>query len=98
MGQIIEKIKLLNKDKNAVFNKLYQMDNFDRVRLIDKYSKIAEPVYISYSDEKVTVIVTKLLKMKFSRLSLLNTFVNEDPVVDHPGYRLDEFLTKELTS
>lgn len=94
----MEKVGRFHKEKDTVFNRLYEMSSFERIRLMDKYSKITEPVFSSFAEEDVLEIVAKLLNLKFSRSSLIDTFLEEDPVVDSPGYRLNEFLTKELTS
>jgi hypothetical protein len=91
------KIGKLHKEKDAVLNTLFEMDSFERIRLIDKYSKMAEVVFGSYSEEAVIKIMEKLLNLKFNRSSLIDTFLEGDPIVDRLGFRLEEFLTQELT-
>jgi len=92
----MERVGKFHKEKDTVFNKLYEMSSFDRIRLIDKYTKMAEPVFSSFKEETIIEIVAKLLSLKFSQRSLIDTFIAGDPVVDKPGYRFEDFLNHEF--
>jgi hypothetical protein len=92
----VEKIIKFDEQKIKIYKELNEISSFDRIRLIDRYSKITEPVFSKLTEENVLEIVSKLLKLKYTRWSLIDTFISGDPVVDIQGYRLEDFLYREL--
>jgi len=92
----MERVSKFQARHDQVFNRLYEMSSCDRIRLIDSYAKKAEQVFHEFPEEQVIEIVTQILRIKFSKQALIDSFLAGDPVVDSPGCRLDEYLLSEL--
>ena len=89
-------IKLSNKE--LVAEKLRQLSSTDRILLLNKFTKVAEPGHSDLDDVQIVKIVQKTLFLKFSREALIESFLADDAVVDSPGYRLNDFLVRELSN
>jgi len=86
-----------NGTKAAVIEKLKALDDTERMKLLNKYARQTENIYCTFSAEKNIDIINKIFILKFDNDSLVDAYKNEDPVVDHPGFRLNEFLNNELS-
>ena len=75
---------------------LNALDDTERMLLINKYSQHTENVYYTFQAKEKIDIITKILLFKFNKDALVDSYVNGDPVVDHPGCRLNEFLSNEI--
>ncbi len=76
--------------------KLKVLSNTKRMMLLNKYVRQAENIYCTFSAEKNIDIINKIIILKFDNDALVDAYKNGDPVVDHPGFRLNEFLNNEL--
>ena len=83
-------------NKERVEKWLNSLDDTERKMLINNYSRQAKDTYYIFDIDDYVDVLNKLLYLKNSTGALINCYVNEDPVVDHPGYRLNEFLNKEM--
>lgn len=92
----MEKVGKFHTQKEFVLNILLDMSRFERIRLIDRYTKIAEEVFHRYTEDQIIDIIAKIVKIKFSKQILIDFFVSGESVVDHPDCRLEEFLIREL--
>ena len=63
---------------------------------MNKYARQTEDIYCTFSAEKNIDIINKIFILKFDNDALVDAYKNGDPVVDHPGFRLYEFLINEL--
>ena len=72
------------------------MNSTDRMLLLNKYSRQTENIYCTFSAEKNIDIITKIFTLKFNNDALVDAYVNGDPIVDHPGCRLSDFLDNEF--
>jgi hypothetical protein len=75
---------------------LNALDDTERMLLVNKYSQQTENVYYTLHAKEKIDIITKIFSFKFNKDALVDSYVNGDPVVDHPGCRLDEFLDNEI--
>lgn len=94
----METMYKLKKDENMILNKLVGLSDVERIRLIDRYSKLAEPIFSKYREETVLEIIAKLLDLKFNKYSLIDAFLEKDPVVDGSEYRLYDFICREFSN
>jgi hypothetical protein len=94
--QKLERVVRFHAEKDHVFNRLYEMSSFERIRLVDRYTKRAEGVFHRFPEDQLYDIIAKLLKIKFSKKALIDFFLSGDPVVDSPDCRLEDFLISEL--
>ena len=85
-----------NNKYEIVIDKLKALTDTDRMKLLNKYTRQTENVYCTFNTEKNIDIITKIFMFKFDNGALVEAYMTEDPVVDHPGYRLYEFLNNEM--
>ena len=84
-------------DKKAtVLEKLKLLNGTDRMLLLNKYSRQTENIYCMFRDDQKIDIITKIFTLKFNNDALIDAYVNGDPVVDQPGYKLIDFLDNEF--
>jgi MinD superfamily P-loop ATPase len=72
------------------------LEDTERMLLINKYTQQTENIYYTFCAKERIDIITKIFSFKFNKDALVDSYVNGDPVVDHPGCRLDEFLRDEI--
>ena len=82
--------------KSKVETWLKGLDDTERKMIINNYSEKAKDIYYIFNINDYVDVLNKILSIKNSVDALINCYVNGDPVVDHPGYRLDEFLNNEM--
>jgi hypothetical protein len=70
----------------------------ERIALINKYSEKAKDIYYIYDIDDYVDVLNKLLSLKSSTEALINCYVHGDPVVNRPGYKLNEFLNDAMVS
>ncbi len=83
--------------KEIVVEKLKALTDTARLTLLNKYVRQTENIYCTFSVEKNIDIITKIFKLKFDNDALVDAYMKNDPVVDHPGCRFNEFLNDEMT-
>ena len=88
---------MYNGKKEIVLEKLKALTDTERMTLLNKYMRQTENVYCLFSTEKNLNIITKIFMLKFDNDALVEAYMKEDPVVDHPGCRLNEFFNNEMT-
>lgn len=86
-----------NNKKEIVLEKLKALTDTERMTLLNKYMRQTENVYCLFSTEKNINIITKIFMLKFDNDALVEAYMKEDPVVDHPGCWFYEFLNNEMT-
>jgi hypothetical protein len=64
--------------------------------LLNKYARQTENIYCKVRTEQKIDIITKIFTLKFNNDALVDAYANGDPVVAHPGLRLNDFLNNEL--
>lgn len=96
VGTKMEFNSMADDKKATVLEKLKLLNSTDRMLLLNKYSRQTENIYCTFSAEKNIDIITKIFTLKFNNDALVDAFVNEDPVVDQPGYRLKDFPDNEF--
>lgn len=74
------------------------LSDAERMALVKKYSEKAKAIYYIYDIDDYVDVLNKLLSLKSSTEALVNCYVNDDPVVNRPGYKLDEFLKNAMVS
>ena len=74
------------------------MNDTERMILLNKYSRQTENVYCTFSAKKNIDIINKILFFKHDKDALIESYAKGDPVVDHPGCRLNEFLNSEMAN
>jgi hypothetical protein len=84
--------------KNIVMEMLKGLNNIERIMLLDRYARQTENIYCTFSAEKNIDIIIKIFQLKFNNVALVDAYVNGDPIVDHPGCRLSDFLDNELVN
>jgi hypothetical protein len=84
--------------KNIVMERLKGLNNIERIMLLDRYARQTENIYCTFSAEKNIDIIIKIFQLKFNNVALVDAYVNGDPIVDHPGCRLSDFLDNELVN
>lgn len=88
---------MYNDKKEIVLEKLKALTDTERMTLLNKYMRQTENVYCLFSTEKNLNIITKIFMLKFDNDALVEAYMKEDPVVDHPGCWFYEFLNNEMT-
>ena len=84
--------------KNIVMERLKGLKNIERIMLLDRYARQTENIYCTFNAEKNIDIIIKIFQLKFNNDALVDAYVNGDPIVDHPGCRLSDFLNNELVN
>ena len=92
----MECTKTSDAKKASVVEKLSALNDTERMMLLNKYSRLTEDVYCTFNSNKNIDIITKIFLFKFDNDALVEAYVNGDPVVDHPGCYLNEFLNNEM--
>lgn len=92
----IEYTTMYDDTKEEIIAKLKVLSDIKRMMLLNKYARQAENIYCTFSAEKNIDIISKIFILKFDNDALVDAYKNGDPVVDHPGFRLNEFLNNEL--
>ena len=92
----MESTKICDVKKASVVEKLSALNDTERMMLLNKYSRLTENVYCTFNSNKNIDIITKIFLFKFDNDALVEAYVNGDPVVDHPGCILNEFLNNEM--
>jgi hypothetical protein len=87
-----------NGTKAAVIEMLKALDDTERLKLLNKYTRLTENVYCTFGAEKNIDIITKIFILKFDNDALIDAYENGDPVVDQTDCRLYEFLENEMAS
>ena len=82
----------------AVLERLKSLNSTERMLLLNKYSRQAENICCTLRAEQNIDFITKIFHLKFNNDALVDAYVNEDPIVDHPGCRLNDFLDNELVN
>lgn len=82
--------------KETVLERLRTLNSTARMLLLNKYTRQTENIYCKFRDEQKIDIITKIFTLKFKNDALVDAYANGDPVVDHPGFRLNDFLNNEL--
>ena len=92
----MEYTKICDAKKASVVEKHSALNDTERMMLLNKYSRLTENVYCTFRAEKNIDVITKIFLFKFDNDALVEAYVNGDPVVDHPGCNLNEFLNNEM--
>ena len=92
----MERTQICDAKKASVVEKLIALNDTERMMLLNKYSRLTENVYCTFNSNKNIDIITKIFLFKFDNDALVEAYMNGDPVVDHPGCRLNEFLDNEI--
>jgi hypothetical protein len=82
--------------KATVLEQLRTLNSTVRMLLLNKYARQTENIYCTFKAEQKIDIVTKIFTLKFNNDALVDVYANGDHVVDHPGFRLNDFLNNEL--
>ena len=90
--------QLYNVEKATVVERLNALDDEERMLLLNKYTRQTEDIYCTFSEKDNMDIINKILLLKHSKDALVEYYTNGDPVVDHPGCRLNEFLNSEMAN
>ena len=83
-------------NKSIVLERLKSLDDTDRMLLLNKYTRQTENVYCTLGVERNIEIITKIFMFKFNKHALIDAYVKEDPIVDEPCSRLNDFLDNEF--
>jgi hypothetical protein len=94
----VEFTKICDAKKASVVEKLSALNDTERIMLINKYSRLTENIYCTFRTKENIDIIIKIFLFKFENDALVEAYINGDPVVDHPGCILNEFLNNELTN
>jgi hypothetical protein len=92
----VEFTKICDAKKASVVEKLSALNDTDRIILLNKYSRLTENIYCTFGAKENIDIIIKIFLFKFDNDALVEAYVNGDPVVDHPGCTLNEFLNNEM--
>jgi len=92
----VESTKICDVKKASVVEKLSALNDTERMMLLNKYSRLTENVYCTFRAKENIDIITKIFLFKFDYDALVEAYVNGDPVVNHPGCTLNEFLNNEM--
>ena len=90
--------QLYDIEKETVVEKLNALEDKERMILLNKYTRRTEDIYCTFSEKDNINIINKILLLKHSKDALVESYKNEDPVVDYPGCRLNEFLNNEMAN
>jgi len=92
----VECTKIGDAVQETVIVRLKALGDTERIMLLNKYSRLTENVYCTFRAKENIDIITKIFLFKFDNDALVEAYVNKDPVIDHPGCRLNEFLNNEM--
>jgi MinD-like ATPase involved in chromosome partitioning or flagellar assembly len=92
----VEFTKICDAKKASVVEKLNALNDTERIMIINKYSRLTENIYCTFRAKENINIIIKIFLFKFDIDALVEAYVNGDPVVDHPGCTLNEFLNNEM--
>ena len=92
----MECTKIGDAVQETVIVRLKALGDTERIMLLNKYSRLTENVYCTFRAKENIDIITKIFLFKFDNDSLVEAYVNGDPVVDHTGCNLNEFLNNEM--
>ena len=84
--------------KASLIEKLSALNDTERMMLLNKYSRLTENIYCTFRAEGNIDVITKIFLFEFDNDAMVEAYVNSDPVVNHPGCRLNEFLNNEMTN
>ena len=90
--------QIYDVEKATVIEKLNALDDKERMILLNKYTRKTEDIFCTFSAKDNIDIINKILVLKHNKDALVESYTNEDPVVDHPGCRLNEFLNSEMAN
>ena len=90
--------QIYDVEKATVVEKLNALDDKERMILLNKYTRQTEDIYCTFSEKDNMDIINKILLLKHSKNALIESYAKGDPVVDHPGCRLNEFLNSEMAN
>jgi hypothetical protein len=84
--------------KVRMIERLNALGDEERMILLNKYTRQTEDIYCTFSAKGNMDIINKILLLKHSKDALIESYAKGDPVVDHPGCRLNEFLNSEMAN
>ena len=84
-------------DLELVIDWLTNLSDDERMILLNKYTRLTENIYCRFSAEENVSIISKIFNLKLSGTALVNTYLTADPIVNHPGCRLDDFIHREMS-
>jgi hypothetical protein len=87
---------MFEANRSTVLEKLKSLDDTDRMLLLNKYSRQTENTYCKFNAAQNIDIIIKIFMLKFNKDALIDAYVKEDPIVDEPGSRLNDFLDNEF--
>jgi hypothetical protein len=96
IGTKMEFNSISDVKKATVLEKLKLLNSTDRMLLLNKYSQQTENIYCMFRTDQKIDIITRIFTLKFNNDALVDAYVNGDPIVDHPGCRLSDFLDNEF--
>ena len=88
--------QIYDVEKATVIEKLNALDDKERMILLNKYTRKTEDIFCTFSAKDNIDIINKILVLKHNKDALVESYAKGDPVVDHPGCRLNEFLNSEM--
>ena len=88
--------QMYDVEKANVVKRLNSLSDEERMVLLNKYERQTENVFCTFNTERRVDVITKLFLFKFDNDALVEAFVDGDPVVDQPGYRLYEFIENAM--
>ena len=94
-------MKTVNKreeNKTKVIEWLNTMSEHDQEVLLDRYSQKTKDIYNTFTPQEYLDLKMDILILKYSRDSLVDSYVSTHPVIDHPGCQLGEFLVNEMVN
>jgi hypothetical protein len=92
----VEGTKIDYAVQETVIVRLKELGDTERIMLLNKYSRLTENIYCTFRAKENIDIIIKIFLFKFDNDALVEAYVNGDPVVDHPGCTLNEFLNNEM--
>jgi hypothetical protein len=96
--QKLECTGISDDTKARMIERLNALDDKERMILLNKYTRQTEDIYCTFSAKDNMDIINKILLLKHSKNALIESYAKGDPVVDHPGCRLNEFLNSEMAN
>jgi hypothetical protein len=82
--------------KEIVLERLKALTDTERMTLMNRYTRQTENIFCTFSAEKNRDTITRIFLLKFDNDALVDAYRKEDPIVDHPGCRFNEFLNNEM--
>ena len=89
---------IIQPRKEMIAEKLKELSSTDRILLLNKFTKLAKPDHSGLEEIQAIEIIQNTLLFKFNKEALIKSFLADDTAVDSPGYRLNDFLVRELTN